>query len=152
MNSSLVVIFRYVSVTLIFWCFIIWMYDVRIKTLEERIIGEKTVIDNIEVAEYDIFGSYFEVVEKARKLGQNWRIPTIEEYKLIKENNLLADSSGYWSSVSEFKNPSNKMIFFTPGGNIEPNSTNEYDRFFDNTRDHAKARLVRTISIDDSLR
>jgi len=150
MNSSLVVIFRYASITLIFWCFIILMLDVRIKTIEERIIGEKKVIGNIEVAEHDISGSYFEVVDKAETLGKNWRIPTIEEYKLIKENNLLADTSSYWSSVSELKNPLNKLIFFTHSGNTKPISIKKYERFDNESR--GRARLVRTISINDSLR
>jgi hypothetical protein len=68
-----------------------------------EIIGKTTKIGNIEIAEKDFPTTLtWEEAEKAcSDLGEGWRLPTIEELKLIFENKNLINGiheGSYWSS------------------------------------------------------
>ena len=79
-----------------------------------KIIGEPIKIGSLEVAQYDfpVEIDWHEAMNECTALGNGWRLPTIEELRLIfKNDHKISNFSGliYWSSSE--KNYSDAFFF-----------------------------------------
>jgi hypothetical protein len=97
----------------------------------EDVVGYSTEINNLEVAEYDLWGSYVDVSREINKLNRIerslgiirgdsyiWRIPTIEEMQnlQIHRDFLRIKSTLYWScEVSDTNRFENLQYNFSNG-------------------------------------
>ena len=91
-------ILRHVIILLLFIPLLIWMLDVKKK--ETKPVFDPNFIPNLEVAAEDDRGYYWEIKEKTERLGNGWRIPTIEELQQMDsyEENRMDWRDYYWSS------------------------------------------------------
>ena len=91
-------ILRHVIILLLFIPLLIWMLDV--KKREIKPVFDPTFIPNLEVAAEDFRGPYWEIKEEAERLGNGWRIPTIEELQQMDSYkvNSMDSKEYYWSS------------------------------------------------------
>ena len=89
-----------------------WLRKKKTESLaNELIIYHPLTGDKIQVANEDIDGemNWFQAVRACNKMGQSWRLPTIEELKVIYSDIYLKGKGGnftktiYWSS-SEIDN------------------------------------------------
>ena len=99
------------------------------KTASIKIIGNSIKIGDIEVAEYDfpIPKNWDNALIACRKLGNGWRLPTINELKYMYQNrNKIGNfvKSYYWSS-NEYNNENGWDLYFengSEGGNDKKNT------------------------------
>lgn len=151
MSSILLSTLRYLIVMVASLWLLIWSLDIKFKpqkSLYERIIGNPKTIDSLEVAEFDDWGGYNDILETLTGIGEGWRIPTIDEYKLLNENRgkLNLDSTGYWSSDSTPNDPLEKMQISIPSGKTYPVNINEYKRWTEiSGADRQPVRFVRNV-------
>lgn len=116
MSRSLIIFFfRPISFIVGFILLFIWVFDARrkeiIKTEPHNIL-----INDLEVAAVDEgFDNYLEITEAVEKLGNGWRIPTIDDYKIMKDNQYLIKnlntSIAYLSSDNNPKDSLEKKLF-----------------------------------------
>lgn len=74
----------------------------------DQIIGQTSVIGEIEITENSIWGDYTDIERTVKFLGDNWRIPTINELKYIdmhrRSITSKLENNCYWSSNPNPKN------------------------------------------------
>jgi hypothetical protein len=90
---------------------------------EYQIIGQTSVIGEIEITEHSIWGDYTDIERTVSILGNNWRIPTIEELKLIDQHRIeisaQIDKTSYWSSDRNPKNKKENLQYDFEDGHIQ---------------------------------
>ena len=104
-------ILRHVIILLLFIPLLIWMLDVKKK--ETKPVFDPNFIPNLEVAAEDSRGPYWEIKEEAERLGNGWRIPTIEELQQMDsyEENRMDSEDYYLSSDIDPKNSSRRLQY-----------------------------------------
>ena len=100
-------ILRHVIILLLFIPLLIWLLDVKKKETKP------VFIPNLEVAAEDSRGPYWEIKEEAERLGNGWRIPTIEELQQMDsyEENRMDSEDYYLSSDIDPKNSSRRLQY-----------------------------------------
>jgi hypothetical protein len=90
---------------------------------EYQIIGQTSAIGEIEITEHSIWGDYTDIERTVSILGNNWRIPTIEELKLIDQHRIeisaQIDKTSYWSSNRNPKNKKENLQYDFEDGHIQ---------------------------------
>ena len=101
----------------------------------DQIIGQTSIIGEIELSENSISGDYTDIERTLSILGNNWRIPTIEELKLIDQHRIeissKIDKTCYWSSDRNPKNKKENLQYDFEDGHIQSIFNGDADsRFF----------------------
>lgn len=152
MNNILYSIIKYLSLSSIIIFTLIWTFDFGIEnntiSLQERFIGEPILIENMEVAEFDAGGLYYQIEETVREIGSGWRIPTREEYMtMCQHRNIVSNlkNTAYWTCEHNPKLKGQKIQYFIPSGKTQSVSTNKWRRLWDRSgADSQPVRFVRT--------
>lgn len=100
-------ILRHVIILLLFIPLLIWLSDVKKKETKP------VFTPNLEVAKKDYSGQYWEIKEETERLGNGWRIPTIEELQQMDsyEENRMDSEDYYLSSDIDPKNSSRRLQY-----------------------------------------
>jgi len=141
-------ILRHVIILLLFIPLLIWLLDVKKKETKPAFVPN--FIPNLEVAAEDYRGYYWEIKEETERLGNGWRIPTIEELQQMdsyEENRM--DSEDYYLSSDIDPNDSLRRLQYsfryhkTKSDDISKISI-KYQRIYERISYTQYVRFVRT--------
>jgi hypothetical protein len=124
------------------------MLDVKKK--ETKPVFDPNFIPNLEVAADDYRGYYWEIKEENQRLGNGWRIPTIEELQQMDSyEEIRMDSKFYyWSSDIDPKDSSRRLQYSFRYHKTKSHDINnelvKYQRFTERRVGRNSVRFVRT--------